>query len=185
MITFNEIYEILRKEKYSDKLQPLSKKFLKESQQYLKEKQEFLSKESDLFSDMAMKNKKKFENTVASIKDLLRLRKKKILNLAFIANEVGISKKDFENMLGFEKDLFQTIVKALEKVEKDKEEEMQGEQGKEFNHILVRFIEEVPSFMDFNGEEIGPFEKGEIANLESEIIEILTKDNKVEIIDDD
>ena len=48
-----------------------------------------------------------------------------------------------------------------------------------------RFLEDVPEFLDFEGEEIGPFEKGEIANLEREITEFLIKDKKVELIDED
>ena len=52
-------------------------------------------------------------------------------------------------------------------------------------HRLVRFLDDVPEFLDFDGNEVGPFEKGEIANLENEMIEILEKDKRVEIIDDD
>ena len=86
---------------------------------------------------------------------MLRLRKKKILNLAFIASEVGISKKDFENMLDFEKDLFQSIVKALEKAQKDKESEMNKTNNNNLlKHRLIRFLEDVPEFLDFEGEEM-------------------------------
>ena len=80
MITFNILYEALRKEKYSDNLQLLPKKFLQESQEYFNEKKEFLNKESDIFSELSIKTKKKLENAYASLTDLLRLRKKKILN---------------------------------------------------------------------------------------------------------
>jgi hypothetical protein len=48
---------------------------------------------------------------------------------------------------------------------------------------LVRFLDDVPEFLGFDGSEIGPFAKGEIANLESEIVDILEKDKKVEVID--
>ncbi len=185
MITFNEIYEGLRKEKYSDSLQLLPKKFLQESQQYFKEKQEFLSKETDMFNDMVLKDKKKLENAISSLKDLLRLRKKKILNLAFVASEVGIEKKDFENMLGFEKELFETLVKSLEKSNKDKDSEMKGGSSNELKNRLIRFLEDVPAFLDMEGEEIGPFKKGEVANLSTDVVEILEKDNRVEIIDED
>jgi DNA replication initiation complex subunit (GINS family) len=185
MITFNDIYESMRKEKYSDQLQLLPKKFLMECSEYFKEKKEFLNKEEDLFSDMAIKNKKKLENAIASFRDLLRLRKKKILNLAFVAAEVGISKKDFENLLNFEKDLFEEVVKGLERAEKNLNADMQGAQKDERKHRLVRFLEDVPEFLDFNSAGVGPFEKGEIASLENEIVEILEKDNRVEIIEDD
>ena len=185
MITFNEIYEALRKEKYSDILQVLPKKFLLEVNDYFGEKREFLSKEEDMFSDMAIKNKKMLENAISSFKDILRIRKKKILNLAFVASEVGISKKDFENLLSFEKDLFEDVVRALEKAEKEKDDEMSGGNGSDMKHRLVRFLEDVPEFLNFDGEEVGPFEKGEVANLESDVVDILRQDNRVEVLEDE
>src|SRR3989338_4537972 len=119
MITFSDIYEAMRKEKYSEQLQLLPKKFLLEVSDYFREKKEFLNKEDDLFSDVSIKNKKKLENAISSFRDLMRIRKKKIMHLAFMASEVGISKKDFENLFAFEKDLFEEIVKGFEKAEKN------------------------------------------------------------------
>lgn len=174
----------MRKEKYSENLQMLPKKFLVEVEEYFREKKDFLAKESDLFSDMAIKNKKKLENAFSSFRDLFRIRKKKILNLAFVASEVGISKKDFENLLAFEKELFEEVVKSLERAEKNQTADMSGSQKDERKHRLVRFLEDVSEFLDFNGNDVGPFEKGEISNLESEIVEILEKDKRVEVIDD-
>ena len=185
MLTFSDIYEAMRKEKYSENLQMLPKKFLVDVAGYFREKREFLNKEEDLFSDIAIRNKKKLDNAVSSFRDLLRIRKKKILNLAFVASQTGISKKDFENLLGFEKDLFEELVKSLERAEKNQVADMSGTVKDERNHQLVRFLENVPEFLGFNGSDVGPFEKGEVANLENEIVEILSKDKRVEIIDDD
>jgi len=176
MLTFSDIYEAMRKEKYSENLQILPRKFLVEAAEYFKEKKEFLGKEDDLFSDVAIKNKKKLENAVSSFRDLLRIRKKKILNLAFIASQVGISKKDFENLLSFEKDLFEELVKSLERAEKNQNADMSGSVKDERRHRLVRFLD---------GSDVGPFAKGEVANLESEIVEILEKDKRVEVIEED
>lgn len=182
MLTFSDIYEAMRKEKYSESLQILPKKFLSECNEYFNEKKEFLKKEDDLFSDIAIKNKKKLDNAVSSFRDLLRIRKKKILNLAFVASQVGISKKDFENLLSFEKELFEELVKALERAEKNQNADMNGDSASDVKHRLVRFLEEVPEFLGLDGEEVGPFRKGEIANLDSEIVEILKKDNRIEVI---
>jgi len=185
MITFSDIYEAMRKEKYSEQIQLLPKNFLPDVSEYFNEKKEFLSKESDLFSDLVIKNKKKLENALSSFRDLIRIRKKKILNLAFMASEVGISKKDFENLLGFEKDLFEEVIKSLEKSDSNCNAEMTGTSKSEKRHNLVRFLEDVPEFLNFDGSEVGPFEKGEIANLEREIVEIFAKDKRVEIIEED
>ena len=183
MLSFSDIYEGMRKEKYSEGLQILPKRFLAEVSEYFKEKKEFLNREDDLFSDIAIKNKKKLDNAVSSFRDLLRIRKKKILNLAFVASQVGISKKDFENLLGFEKDLFEELVKSLERAEKNQMGEMNGG-GKEkaCRHRLVRFLADVPEFLNVEGDALGPFVKGEVANLECEVVEMLKADSKVEII---
>ena len=81
MLTFSDIYEAMRKEKYSENLQILSKGFLTDVSEYFREKKEFLNKEDDLFSDIAIKNKKKLDNAISSFRDLLRIRKKKILKI--------------------------------------------------------------------------------------------------------
>ena len=79
MITYNDIFEALRKEKYSEKLQPLSKKFVFEVANYIREKQRIVSQESDLFSDEIIKTKKQLENAKAIFDELVLLRKKKLL----------------------------------------------------------------------------------------------------------
>ncbi len=185
MLMFSDIYEAMRKEKYSENLQVLPRKFLVDVAEYFREKKNFLEKEDDLFSDVAIKNKKKLDNAVSSFRDLLRIRKKKILNLAFVASQVGISKKDFENLLGFEKDLFEELVKALERADKNQVMDMSESVKDERKHRLVRFLEDVPEFLGFNGDDVGPFEKGEVANLEVEIVGILEKDKRVEVIEEE
>ena len=185
MLTFSVIYEAMRKEKYSENLQMLPEKFLVDASEYFREKKEFLKKEDDLFSDMAIKNKKKLDNAISSFRDLLRIRKKKILNLAFISSQVGISKKDFENLLSFEKDLFGELVKSLEKAEENQAADMLGAEKDERLHRVVKFLDDVPEFLDFNGDDVGPFTKGEVANLGKEIVDILEKDKRIEIISED
>jgi len=183
MITYNDIYEALRKERYSEQLQVLPKNFLENVAEYFEEKKKFSEKGEDLFSDIAIKTKKKLENAIAIFKEILLRRKKKILNLAFVASETGISKKDFENLLDFEKKLFEDIVAGLESADKDISNIMSGKK-KESAYKMVRFLESVEEFLGLDGESLGPFEKAEIANLEKEIAEILEKDKKIEIIDE-
>jgi DNA replication initiation complex subunit (GINS family) len=184
MITYNDLYESLRKERYSDELQVLAKSFISEVAEYFNEKKSSTDSKDDFFSDATIKSKKKLENAIGIFKELLLRRKKKILNLAFVASETGISKRDFENMLPFEKELFESVVKALEKTEQSLSEGMAGEKL-ENNFLLVRFLDSVSTFLNAEGEEVGPFEKGEVANMDREIAEILEKDKKVEILEED
>ncbi|MBU2615562.1 MAG: hypothetical protein KKC19_00490 [Nanoarchaeota archaeon] len=181
MITYNDIYEAARKERYSDQLQPLSKNFISEIASYLKEKKQLTLKDDDLFSDMITKTKKQLENATTLFKELMVRRRKKILALVLVASETGISRQDFENMLVFEKELFEEIMKNIEISDKQVSELLQGGKERMSKNVLVLFIEDVEELVDMNGERVGPFEKGQIANLPQGIAEILIEDKKVEI----
>lgn len=184
MITYNDLYEALRKEKYIPQLQLLTKNFFEDAAVYFKDKRAFGEKDGgDLFSDISMQNKKKLENAVALFKELLLLRRKKILNMAFVASETGVSKKDFENLVDFEGELFEDVTKSLEKAAKSLDGMMSGEKSDE-KYTLVRFLDGVTEFLGLDGESHGPFAKGEVANLDREIVDILVKDKKVEVIEE-
>jgi DNA replication initiation complex subunit (GINS family) len=185
MITYKDIYEALRKERYSEQLQKLPNGFIKEISLYLKEKKGISEKSEDMFSDAITKTKKQFENAISMFKELMLRRKKKLLNLAFVAAETGISKRDYENMLDFEKKTFDNIMKDLEEGDKQLGKIMNGQEKQEKEtKKMVAFLNDTEEFLGMKGEKLGPFKKGEIANLSSEIANILIADNKVEAIED-
>ncbi len=185
MITYNDIYETARKERYSESLQHLPKNFIEEVSDYIKEKKDIASKEDDLFSDVIVKTKKQLENAQTLFKELMRLRRKKLLSLVLIAAETGISKQDFENMLQIEKELFEELMKNIDKCDKMINEKMIGKREAEQKNEMILFISEVEEFLGLEGEKIGPFERGQIANLPKEISQILIADGKAEIIEKD
>ena len=181
MITYNDLYEAARKERYSDQLQALPRNFVEQVADYFEDKKELSSKEESLFSDSLMKTKKQFENAVTIFKELMLRRRKKLLNFVFVASETGISKKDFENMLPFEKSLFEEIMKNFGNAEREVNELLHGKKGvAEVNYELIVFKDDVPEFMGFDGNKIGPFVKGQLANLPKEITKILIGDRKAE-----
>ena len=187
MITYNELYDALRKERYSEQLQPIAKNFIKEVYAYLKDKKEIASKESDEFSDTILKTKKQIENSIAIFKELILRRKKKILELAFVATETGISKRDFENMFAVEKEVFDGIMKAMEKSDKKIAEILKGadddKENKPLNKMII-FVEDANEFLDLDGNTLGPFKKGDVANLPEAIANILIVDKKAEAIEE-
>ncbi len=184
MITYNELYDVLRKERYSEQLQPIPKNFIKEVSAYLKDKKEIANKKNDDFSETILKTKKQFENSIAIFKELILRRKKKILELAFIASETGISKRDFENMLMIEKECFDGIMKSLENEDKKINEVLKGADNKKKNKMIV-FIDDTDEFLDLDGNSIGPFKKGDIVNIAEEIANILIVDKKAEDVEEE
>src|SRR3989338_2165112 len=126
MLNYNDIYEILRKEKYSENLQLIDKNFLSDFVEYLKELRGRASGETELFADNLSQSKKQLENSIAIFKSLILRRKKKLLNLVFVAAETGIMKRDYENMIPFEREVFDKIVKAFEEGDKSLAKIMNG-----------------------------------------------------------
>jgi len=183
MITYNDLYEYLRKERYSEQLQLLPKTFLDDVASYFAEKKEIAGKDADMFSDVILKTKKQFENAIGLFKELMLRRRKKLLNLAFVAAETGISKRDFENMIEFEKKLFDELVKGIEESEKAVTEFLSGKKTEEKKNRMIVFKEDVDEFLGLTGESVGPFKRGDIANLPVEIVKILEEGNKVEFVD--
>jgi len=185
MITYNDIYEAARKERYSEKLQPLQKNFIKEFVQYLEEKKQITMKKDDFFSDIVIKTKKQIENALTSFREIIRRRRKKILDLVLIAAETGISKQDFENMFEIEKELFEELMKNIEMSDKKLEESLNGQkQETAQKNVLVLFLTDVEEFVGFEGEKMGRFIKGQIANIPKEIAKILIDDEKAELVED-
>ncbi len=183
MITYNDIYEASRKERYSDQLQQLPKNFVTEVSDYLKEKKDIASKDNDVFSDVIVKTKKQLENAMTLFRELILRRKKKILSLVLIATETGISKQDFENMLPFEKTLFEDLMKSIDLSDKKLSNMMNGEREEQKNELVV-FKEYVEEFMGLTGEKMGAYEKGQIANIPKEIAKILIDSGKAELVGD-
>src|SRR4030042_5624678 len=142
MITYNDIYEAARKERYSEQLQPLGKNFINEVSDYLREKKEISSKDNDSFSDVVVKTKKQLENAIAFFKELIRRRKEKILKLVLIAAETGISKQDFENMIPLEKTLFEDLMKSIDISEKKLNDILSGNKEEQKNELVVFRSEE-------------------------------------------
>jgi DNA replication initiation complex subunit (GINS family) len=185
MITYNDIYELLRKERYSEQIQQLPKNFVEEVAVYIVDKKNIAEKGVNLFSEASIKTKRQVENVISMFNELMLRRKKKILNLAFIAAETGISKRDFENLLSFEQELLNKIIKAIEESEKEVSSLLNGKKEEKVKNRLIVFLEDTEEFVGLEGEKLGPYKKREIANLPIEIADILKADSKAEFVEED
>ena len=184
MITYKDIYEAAKKERYSENLQPIPKSFVKDVSQYLKDKREVALKEEDAFSDVLVKTKKQFENAKTLFQELLRRRRKKILNLVLIASETGISKQDFENMLLVEKSLFEDLMKCIETSDRKLNELLSGQKDDDSaKNSLVVFLDEISEFVAPTGDRFGPYEMGQFVNIPKEIAKIFVEDGKAELME--
>lgn len=179
---YAELYEFLRKEKYAEALQALPKSFVDDVSTFLRERRALLASSPDLFSEDILKSKKQFENAISLFKELMRIRKRKILNLVFVASETGIMKRDFTTLLSFEQPLFERLVLAVEDADKDLQQALHGGRAVLADHKMVVVQQPIAEFVDMSGAVIGPFETGALVNLDAKVADILIADQKVSLI---
>ena len=81
----------------------------------------------------------------------------------------------------FEKTLFEELMRCIDVSNKELDGILNGgdNQEKQKNELVI-FKEDVAEFVGLDGEKMGGFEKGQIANIPKEIAKILIEDGKVE-----
>jgi DNA replication initiation complex subunit (GINS family) len=180
---YGELYEYLRKEKYAEPLQPLPKHFVREFADFLLDGKKRTADFNE-FSEEAIRSKKQLENAVSVFRELILRRKKKILMLVFVASETGIFKRDYGTLLEFEQELFERLVSAVEYADKHLQEVLTGAKSKDKSqHSMIIVTQDVPEFIDFGGNAVGPFQKGMLVNLPIQVAEILVSNGQATAVD--
>lgn len=205
-ITYETLFEILKREKDTADLQKLDSSFFDDFVDYLNEKKKLLEKEDSLFSyDEKKKVEKQIDNARRIIKDIYERREKKIMGIALIKSRTKSDVMDKSAFLEHEKKIFNEIVRVMDLFRKgiihnvilgkrpselkaeNKDIGRDGSAGKDAGQgssatKLVRFLHSVPKFVGKELEEYGPFEEEDIANLPSEIADLLIGKERVEEI---
>ena len=202
-ITYETLFEILKREKETTDLQKLDHKFLNDFVDYLNEKMKLLEKDDNLFSyEEKKKLEKQIDNARRLIKEVYERREKKIIDLALMKSRTKSNIIDKSHLLGNETEFFNEMVNILDSfrsstidivltgnyLKKDKEKEVFADSDSVNEKILkkdtkiVRFLYSVPKFVGKELEEYGPFAEEDIANLPLEIAELLIEKGRVEEI---
>ncbi len=193
-ITYETIYEILRKEKYNNEIQKLQKTFFKDLTDFLKQQDSLIKSQEKkgLFPKEIEKNKKQIENIKKLIKEIYERRENKILQLALLSSR-STKKDDLSNLLPEEKLLFNDFKKIFiqykkgilhnilsKKIPEIKPKDIKTEKPNSLK--LVRFIHTVPKFIGNDLHIYGPFESEDIASLPSKIVDTLIKRKRAQEI---
>ena len=96
----------------------------------------------------------------------------------------GFDKKDFENLLAFEKELFEELMKCIDSSDKKLNSSLDGKKGEETKNELIYFLQDVEEFVDLDGEKIGPYQKAQIVNIPKEIAKILIDNGNAERVEE-
>jgi len=202
-IDYEEIYELLRKEKYRTELQKIDNNFFEQVIDYLSEKKkvaESKDKEGSIFVGEVQKAKKQLENIYKIIKELYEKRESKIIQVALLDSR-GENKLEYENMLREEKEFYKNLIcllddfrkNILENISNGKRPEVNGQVNETKEEIeikkeaalnvkSIKFVDCIPQFIGEDMEEYGPYDEEEVASLPLKIAELLIMSNKAKEI---
>jgi len=112
-ITYETLFEILRREKDRLELQKLDASFYEDVSSYIKDKNKILSSNEASFSDEEkLKTQKQLINIKKILKEIYERREKKIINLALDKCKAN-SNNDTSVLLDEEKSMFESLVRLL------------------------------------------------------------------------
>ncbi len=202
-ITYESLFNILRKEKNTEEIQQLEEGFFENLVDYLKKKEQIIS-DPHIIEKEKEHTRLQLKNIIKIIRDLYERREKKIIDMAVlksrglnIDNNLFKLKEEkllFENIYNtlshFRNSVLYKVIKseipgkdkvkeeqtteASEKEVKEPEKE-QKEEPEKTGMAEVRFISYVPRFAGRNNDVFGPYEPEDKAELPSEIADILIK----------
>lgn len=205
-ITYETLFDLLRKEKTRDELQKFDENFLNDVMDYLKEKKallESLKTKNDLFAAGEKKRTEvQYENIIKIISELYERREKKIIMMALDKSRASASVVDTTALMKEENVLYQNLVelfnsfrrgilcnileakricvelpKAIEMPEEEEKKEEQKSDKKK-----VKISEFVPKFVGTDLKEYGPFEAEDEAELPDDVAELLIEKGSAEPI---
>ena len=87
-------------------------------------------------------------------------------------------------MLDFEKELFEELMKCIDASDKKFNGLFNGTKNGVLKNDMVVFKVDVEEFLGTDGEMMGGFKKGQIANLPHQIAQILIEDEKAEKVEE-
>ncbi|MGB9748588.1 MAG: hypothetical protein ACP5H9_02680 [Candidatus Woesearchaeota archaeon] len=197
-ITYELLFEVLRREKERKELQKIDSNFYHDFYAYLKDKKEALSKLSSISEREAEQIRHQISNAQNILKRIYDCREKKIIDKAIIKAMTKSEIIDTTNMLEEEKEFFNKLVSLLmenrelifkiafsgqsfEKKElKEEKEEAKAESPDK--QVIVRFLASIPKFVGLDGRIYGPFSEEEITTLPKSIANVLLEKERVELI---
>lgn len=205
VITYETLFELLKREKERPDLQKLEPAFFSDTISYIKDKKKIIDAKSDsvFAQEERKKTERQLENIYKIIKDLYERREKKIISLAIDKSRTKSNLIDTTALLKEEKVVFDALTNLLdayrdailysvlngkmpfmdrlEPIPKEKEDFKSALELKKPTK-LVRFTGHVPKFVGPELEEYGPFEEEDIASLPAEIADVLMGKAKAEEI---
>jgi hypothetical protein len=200
IITYENLYEILRREKYRTELQKVEDTFFRDVVKYLKEKKAILdsqAKKDSIFASTELeKTQTQLRNVQKILKELYEKRENKIIQFALFSSR-SVNPPDTSNMLPEELALFHSLKSTLDEhrgsilmnilqskmpdldIKEVIKEQKPLKTEDKTNTINVSVLGEIPEFVGPDMEVYGPFKKDEKLSLPENIANFLIQSKQV------
>ncbi|MDO8556234.1 MAG: hypothetical protein Q7R96_03610 [Nanoarchaeota archaeon] len=194
VLTYESLYEALRREKTAPDLQILSKEFFRQVVEYLEEKEALLKKHQDPIE--LQKSQLQLANIKKMIREVYERRESKIFQLSLFASRTH-EKPDLSPLLPEEKELFNSFLELLndfregiltnmlaarQVVLKPKAKPLKTELGEAKSTQTIRLLHAVPQFVGDDLQIYGPFEPEDVAAVPMKVAEVLVQKGRAENI---
>ena len=200
IITYDALYEFLRKEKSSPELQKIDKNFFFDVIRYLKDKQALLDSQktkATIFTLEVEKAQTQLNNVRKILKELYERRENKIIQIALFSSRLQ-EKQDTSSMLPEELNLYKTLADTMSshrtsilyrvmaatppELPITEPKDIKTDKKGSDEASLIRFVHAVPQFVGEDMNKYGPFEEEDVANLPSGVAKLLITKNRAEEI---
>ena len=122
-ITYETLFDLLRREKSRAELQKLSDTFFEDVNSYIKEKHAILKDQQMKIGMSAIAEKEKTEKQIENIKSMLKglfeRRQQKIVEMAIIKSKTSSDITDYSALLKEEREMFDELVELLNRFKKN------------------------------------------------------------------
>lgn len=191
MITYETLYEVLRREKYRADIQKVNEQFYQDVVKYLQEKKAILetqSKKDSIFaSTEAEKTQTQLKNVQKILRELYEKRENKIVQFALFSSRSN-TPQDTSTMLPEEYALYMAVKSVLDQyrngilvnILQEKvpvvdlyEEQKDLKSEEETGSLAITITTDVPQFVGPDMEVYGPLRAGETYTLPKEIVTLL------------
>lgn len=190
IITYENLYEILRREKYRTELQKIDETFYQDVVKYLQEKTAILesqSKKDNIFASTELeKTQTQLKNVLKILKELYEKRENKILQFALFCSR-SKNAQDTSTMLPEEYALYSQIKETLDNYRdgilinllQNKMPSVQLEQPKALkgeektDSLSIQILKDIPEFVGPDLSVYGPFKIGEKQQIPKIIAQML------------
>ena len=143
-ITYETLFDLLRREKSRAELQKLDNSFFEDVNSYIKEKNAILEDQQIKIGMSAIAEKEKTEKQIENIKSILKglfeRRQQKIVEMAIIKSRTSSDTTDYSALLKEEREMFDELFELLQNFKKK---------------VLVRLVT-APGFMQLRQEKKEP-----------------------------